>query len=140
LISHSISNYHLFTYFVVLLLVINQHQIKANSLSNRPDYQLYPSIYDDFSYDDSESPIVIYPSNLYTPDNDEIISQNPWSKLFHRSYERSILTPTYYSPPQSGFALRNGEISYITYPAQKRAIPIELQKALFAHGIVGRRR
>lgn len=73
------------------------------------------------------------------PDNEEIISRNPWSQLFHRYSERSLFTPTYNSRPQTGFALRHGEIHYIPYPAQKRAIPIEFQKALFAHGIVGRR-
>jgi len=46
----------------------------------------------------------------------------------------------YYSSPISNINLRRGEIQYITYPAHKRAIPIEFQKALFAHGIVGRRR
>ena len=132
----------MFTFFIVLLLVINNHQITANSLSHRPNYPAYSSIYNDLFYDDldnNESPIVVYPNNFYGPDNDEIISQNPWSQLFHRHYERSILTPAYYSQPQNGFALRNGEVHYISYPSQKRAIPIELQKALFAHGIIGRR-
>jgi len=137
LTSYSSSKYYLFTLFV-LLLAINNHQITANSLSNRLDYQPYSSIFNDFSSDDSELPFLVSPSNLYELEDDEITSQKPWSQLFHRYYERSILTPTYYSPSQTGFALRNGEIRYIPYP--KRAVPIELQKALFAHGIVGRRR
>jgi hypothetical protein len=48
--------------------------------------------------------------------------------------------PRYYSASLPALNLRNGEIRFISYPAQKRAIPIEFQKALFAHGIVGRRR
>ena len=135
--SYSSSNYYLFTLFV-LLLAINNHQITANSLSNRLDYQPYASIFNDLSYDDSELPISVTSSNFYELENDEITSQNPWSQLLHRHNERSIYTPTYFLPSQNGFALRNGEIRYISYP--KRAVPIELQKALFAHGIVGRRR
>jgi hypothetical protein len=124
------------TLLIVLLVFINNHQISANSLSNKFDYQPISPIYNDLSYednDDSDSNI------LYIPDNEEITSRNPWSHLFHRYSDRSVGSPTYYSRPQSGFNLRRGEIHYIPYPFQKRAIPIEFQKALFAHGIVGRR-
>ncbi len=38
----------------------------------------------------------------------------------------------------SNYDLQYGQIRII--PAKKRTIPIELQKALYAHGIVGRRR
>jgi hypothetical protein len=38
----------------------------------------------------------------------------------------------------SDYDLQYGQIRSI--PFKKRAIPIELQKALYAHGIVGRRR
>ncbi len=139
----SISNYRLFTLFIVLSIFVNRHQIFGNSLSSGSDYQHLSPIYNDLSYediDDSESPISIKPNSLYVPDSEEIISRKPWSQLFHFNSDRSILTPTYYSPPKTGFALRHGEIRYIPYLAQKRAIPIEFQKALFAHGIVGRRR
>lgn len=82
----------------------------------------------------------IKPKYAYTSDNDEEISRNPWSQLFHRHHTRSALNPTYYVTSQSGFPARHHQIRYIPYPSQKRTIPIELQKALLAHGIVGRRR
>jgi hypothetical protein len=118
---------------------LNNQQILANRLSSKYDYQQNPSIYKDLSSEDidnSESPTLIGSNNLYTPDNDETISRDLWSRLSHRHNERSIFTPRF----KSGYGLRSGQIRYIPYPAQKRAIPIELQKALFAHGIVGRRR
>ncbi len=139
MILSSTSNYHLFSLFIVILVFLNNQQILANRLSSKYDYQQNPSIYKDLSSEDidnSESPILIGSNNLYIPDNDETISRDPWSRLFHRHYERSIFTPTF----KSGYGLRSGQIRYISYPDQKRAIPIELQKALFAHGIVGRRR
>jgi hypothetical protein len=120
---------------MILLIFINNHKISGN---NHFNYQRYPSIYDDLSYDDNESPIVTNPNSLYESDSNEVVSSNPWSRLFHRQYEQSAYTPTYYSPSKSGFALRSGEIRYVPY--HKRTIPIELQKALYAHGIVGRRR
>ena len=138
MISSSTSNYHLFTLFIVILGFLNIHQISANRLSSKSDYPQDLSIYNDVSsedIDDSESPFLISSNNFYIPDNDETITRNPWSQLFHRQYERSI-KPTH----RSGYALRRGEIRYAPYLTQKRGIPIELQKALFAHGIVGRRR
>ncbi len=143
LISSSSSNYNLLTFFILLLVLINNHQIFGNSLTSRSDYQYHNPIYNDLSYedmDDSESPLLVDADNFYRPDNDEIRSPNAWSQLFHRYSDRSTYPSRHYSPAQSAFALRRGEIRYIPYPAQKRAIPIEFQKALFAHGIVGRRR
>ena len=143
MISSSTSSYHLFTLFIILLVLINHHQTSANSFNNRPAYQSQSPSYKDYSYDDigeNESPVFIDPDNFYASDNEEIRSQNPWSKLFHRNSQRSIYTPAYYTSSSPGFNLRSGTIRYISYPAEKRAIPIEFQKALFAHGIVGRRR
>jgi hypothetical protein len=100
-------------------------------------------LYNDLSYEDndeSESSMVINPNDLHLPDKEELVSRNPWSKLFHRYSQRSMNTPRFYYPSSPAFNLRNGEIRFIPYPGQKRAIPIEFQKALFAHGIVGRRR
>ncbi|CAF0727997.1 unnamed protein product [Rotaria sordida] len=143
LISHSTSNYHLLTLFIVLLISINNNQISAYSISSEFDYDHHDPIYNDLSYENirkNELPILTNPNNLYVPDSDEIISRNPWSELFHRYYARSILTPTYNSFAQPDFISRRDVNQFVPYSIEKRLIPIELQKALFAHGIVGRRR
>ena len=143
MISSLTSNYHFLTLLIVLLVLINHHQTSANSFSNSPVYRSQSPSYKDYSYDDideSESPVFINPNDLYASDSEEMRSRNPWSQLFHRHSQRSIYKPTYYASSSPGFNLRSGTIRYISYPAEKRAIPIEFQKALFAHGIVGRRR
>jgi len=140
LTSSSISNYHIFNLLIALLIFVNNHQTFANSLGSHSNYQDFSPIYNDLSYEDigdSEPSILINPGSFYVPDNEVITSRNPWSQLFHHYSDRSIFPSKYYSPSQSGFALRNG---VIPYPTEKRAIPIGFQKALFAHGIVGRRR
>ncbi len=133
--SSSTSNYHLFTFFLIFLVFVNNHRISANSFNSRSDYQHQTPIYNDLSLediDDSELSIPVNPYSSYIPDHEEIISQKPWSQLFHRYSVRSIDTPAY--------ALRRGEIRYTQIPPHKRTIPLEFKKALFAHGIVGRRR
>jgi hypothetical protein len=61
--------------------------------------------------------------------SDDLTSSNIWSETNHQqNYIRSM--PNY--------DLRRGVIRLIPY--KKRTIPLELQKALYAHGIVGRRR
>jgi hypothetical protein len=62
------------------------------------------------------------------PINDELTSSNLWPRNYHSSY----------IPTRSTFDLRRGIVHF--YPYKKRTIPLELQKALYAHGIVGRRR
>lgn len=129
---------------VVLFVLINRHQISANSFNSQSDSPRHSSIYNDLSseeIDEDRSPILIRTNNLYLPDDEEEIApRNPWSRYFRRQPQRLIYSPKYYSSPSSALNLRRGEIRYIPYLAQKRAIPIEFQKALFAHGIVGRRR
>ncbi len=140
--TSSTSNYHFFALFIALLVFINNQQVSANSLSSKSGSQRFSPTYNDLSYeniDDSELSIPINRNSLYRPNNEEIISRNPWSQLIHRYSDRPNFPVTSYSPRRSGFALRNGEILYIPFPDQKRAIPIGFQKALFAHGIVGRR-
>ena len=84
--------------------------------------------------DESDLAALNNPKNILVPDSSELAARTPWSQLFHNYYDR----PRYYALPKSGFALRRHDVRYI--PQGKRSIPIELQKALFAHGIVGRRR
>ena len=109
-------------------------------MSSKSDYQPHSSLYNDLSYEDNDESELFNPNDLYLSDNEELTSRNPWSHLFHRYSQQSVNSPRFYSPSLPTFRLRNGAIRFIPYPAQKRAIPIEFQKALFAHGIVGRRR
>ncbi|UJR26962.1 hypothetical protein I4U23_008269 [Adineta vaga] len=136
-------NCHLFTLFVVILICLNQHQISANRLSSKSDYEQRSLVYDDTSDEDlgnNDYPIMNTRNNAYLTDYEEPSSSKPWSNLFRQYQQKSIYTPAYYSSPKSGFALRRSDLRYIPYLSAKRSIPIELQKALFAHGIVGRRR
>ena len=56
------------------------------------------------------------------------VSSARWSRWF--ASEPPLATPE--------LRLRNGVIHIVPY--KKRTIPLELQRALYAHGIVGRRR
>jgi hypothetical protein len=49
-----------------------------------------------------------------------------------------VLRSRYISTLPNSYDLRHGIIRFVPY--KKRTIPLELQKALYAHGIVGRRR
>lgn len=79
-------------------------------------------------------------NNIYPNDYEEPIYSNPWSQLFYQRYQPSVVLPYYPASLKSGLALRRSNLRYGSFPYPKRSIPIELQKALFAHGIVGRRR
>jgi hypothetical protein len=65
-------------------------------------------------------------SNIFS---DDLTSSNIWSETNHQQN---------YIPSMPNYDLRRGVIRLIPY--KKRTIPLELQKALYAHGIVGRRR
>ncbi|CAF0735701.1 unnamed protein product [Adineta ricciae] len=142
-ISSSNTNYYLFTVFVITFVCLNQHQTSANRLPSKPDYQQNSLAYNDLSYEDlgdNEYPMITNTNNIYPIDYEESVYSNPWSQFFHQRYQPSMILP-YYSPSlKSGLALRRGRPRYASFPYPKRSIPIELQKALFAHGIVGRRR
>jgi hypothetical protein len=125
--STSISNVnlHIFTLFILLIIFANNAKISANSIHHRNDYlsqSLIPN-------DDDQSSILFERDHLFSePINDEISSPIFWPRT-HRSI---------HSPTIPNFDFRSGVIRFIPY--KKRTIPLELQKALYAHGIVGRRR
>ena len=60
--------------------------------------------------------------------SDEGASTDLGQGTYHSNYMQAI----------PNFHLRQGLVRFIPY--KKRTIPLELQKALYAHGIVGRRR
>ncbi|CAF0863986.1 unnamed protein product [Adineta ricciae] len=142
-ISSSNTNYYLFTVFIITFVCLNQHQTSANRLPSKSDYQQNSLAYNDLSYEDlgdNEYPMITNTNNIYPIDYEEPIYSNPWSQLFRQRRQPSMILSYYPSSLKSGLALRRSGLRYASFPYPKRTIPIELQKALFAHGIVGRRR
>lgn len=74
------------------------------------------------------------------PDDIELTRRGVWSRLFRNEINlpQKINSNMHKPPLVYDFNLKNGRISVLPY--DKRTIPIELRKALYAHGIVGRRR
>jgi len=106
-------NLYIFTLFILLIIFVNNEQISANSIRRNNDYLSQSLIFDDDQSDSlSDEPI-----------NEKIISSNFWPRTYRSSY----------TPPISSTVLR-------FVPYKKRTIPLQLQRALYAHGIVGRRR
>lgn len=116
------------------------HQNSAYGINREPVYERQVPYLYDTSYENgnSDSQILISRNSVYMPDDDELVLRNPWSRMYNRYYGRSVLNPSYYPSTQPTYALRRNEVRYVAYPSEKRTIPIELQKAFFAHGIVGR--
>jgi hypothetical protein len=127
---HWISTLNVQKVFVVLLILINH-------CSSKSDYRHGSTINDDLPYDDldeNESSILINPKMILIPDSNEILTRNPWSQFYHNYHDRTRYLPI----RKLGSTSNHHENRYISNA--KRSIPLELRKALFAHGIVGRRR
>ena len=90
---------------------------------------------DDY-YDDNE---LHYLKNSRPGDLD-IVRRGVWSRLFRGGMNTPQRADgqSYPLPATSDLTAINGRIQIIPY--DKRTIPLELRKALYAHGIVGRRR
>lgn len=120
---------HRLTLFLLLILIVGCHPMLANTNHRKNDFSSSiigePQVSmesDRLSPADSDSEII-----------DQQISSNILSKMFHPKMSQYA-----FDPAVSNFNLRRALISFIPY--KKRTIPLELQKALYAHGIVGRRR
>ena len=100
---------------VILTLCVHKQCVSGRSIATNPT-----QAYEEVVYNDLTKLI-----NAYELDSGADAARNPWSTGFRHSYARS---PRY-------FSLRRSDMRYM--PSSKRGIPIELQKALFAHGIVG---
>jgi hypothetical protein len=74
------------------------------------------------------------------PEKIELNRRGVWSRLFRDEINlpQKINSRSHDFPVEPVLALKNGRIQFI--PHDKRKIPLELRKALYAHGIVGRRR
>ncbi|CAF5201367.1 unnamed protein product, partial [Rotaria magnacalcarata] len=141
LASYSPSNYNFLTIVLFTLVFIDISRNSAYGINSEYDYEQPSSIGGDLSYENignSEPAIQMNPNSFYIPIDEETKSRNPWSKLYHRHHARSTLTSSHYSLTLPGYVMRPNQMRYVPYPATKRTIPIELQKAFFAHGIVGR--
>lgn len=115
----STSCLQIFIVFFLLTICIANNGISAN------DY-----------YDDNE----LYYSKNSHPEDLEIVRRGVWSRLFRGGLNGPQKTDgqSYPLSATSDLAALNGRIQIIPY--DKRTIPLELRKALYAHGIVGRRR
>jgi hypothetical protein len=106
------------------MIFANNAKISANIIQNKNDYSPQSLVFD---YDQLNS--LSERDNLSSERiNDEIQSSNLWPRI-HRQSDTSAMP---------NFDFRRGIVRF--YPYKKRTIPLELQKALYAHGIVGRRR
>ena len=103
---------HLVVLVIVLIIFEQSFPVSANRID---DYDSSLSV-----FQDSQGNIYQRRSSL-------------WSKLF-RSNDQEISSNNH----KHELHIRNAVVRLIPY--KKRTIPLELQKALYAHGIVGRRR
>ena len=113
-----------FLLFVSLLILANSCCISANSTYRQNDYPAASFVIDDAS----SKKMAERDNSVYESISDEGPSSDHWSVIFRPSYISAV--------PHIG--LRSGANYFI--PFNKRKIPLQLQKALYAHGIVGRRR
>ncbi|CAF1046121.1 unnamed protein product [Rotaria sp. Silwood1] len=118
--------------FFILVLCINKNRASINGINdpisfyNNDDESGFP-INRDKSFDLKE----------FIPEDIESSQHNAWSRLFHSETSQPRITNRSRYPSRlHSHSSPNGRMYII--PFDKRTIPIELQKALYAHGIVGR--
>ncbi|CAF2146197.1 unnamed protein product [Rotaria magnacalcarata] len=118
------ANFQFFALFILLVILANNHKTLANTIYRRNGYAPHPLL-----YVDDQSRFQLDRDNLSHEfmDNEQPAS-NLWSVIFHPNH----------IPAMPGTSVRRGVSSSMSF--NKRKIPLELQKALYAHGIVGRRR
>ena len=127
------SHLHLLTLFLLLLVLANQHQASANSVHRHRAYLPASA-----NFDESRANIYAEPESLAYGENSPefdrfaVSSQRRSEPLPRKSSRTTHLSN------MPVFNLRHGVLHILPY--KKRTIPLELQKALYAHGIVGRRR
>jgi hypothetical protein len=115
---------HICILLILLLIYTHNQQISATSIYREKAYEP-----ESLLYDDDQSRMSFQRENLlYEPNDDEIPSSKPWPGIIHSNYIQ----------PVPNIRLRSGIVRVIPY--KKRTIPLTLQKALYAHGIIGRRR
>jgi len=124
----------IFIAFFVLIICINNNHVSANNIYGKSSLN---KNYDKLKYPINIDESVYLESSL--PEDHELSRRGIWSRLFRNENSPTrMYNHRYYSPTASDHGYSNNPIHII--PFYKRTIPVELQKALYAHGIVGRRR
>ncbi len=114
--SNSHVNLHIFLLLILLIIFGNHAKVSARGIDRRP-----------LILDDDQPSIL--PGGDYLPYKsllDETLAENRWPRTYGSAY--LLATPDLNS--------RRGILRLVPY--KKRTIPLDLQKALYAHGIVGR--
>jgi len=105
-----------FYLLMIYIFLINIHDLSGYTINNRLSYKNdNANSYEQESFSSEDSP-------------DENQLDNSW--------HRNVRSNSYQLVPQ--FDFHRGFIRLIPY--KKRTIPLELQKAIYVHGIIGRRR
>jgi hypothetical protein len=113
----------MFIFVFILILCINNGHVTANGQTS-------------FDKNDDES---FYLKNSM-PENLQLIKRGVWSRLFRSKTNSPQTTDSRSDQFPAPLAFAAAKIRLQLLPYEKRTIPLELRKALYAHGIVGRRR
>lgn len=118
------ANLQIFSLFILFVMLANNHHILAYGV-NRESNPLPQSL-----LLNNGLPKAYYDRDAVSHEtlDDDIPSSDLWSVIFRPSNIPAI----------PGISFRRGVTQLNGF--KKRKIPLELQKALYAHGIVGRRR
>jgi hypothetical protein len=97
-------------------------------------------IQDRTSIDDNYNIDELFDMKSIQSEDIELARRGVWSRLFRNEISSPHKINNFPHPPPSAYnyALKSGQVALLPY--DKRTIPLELRKALYAHGIVGRRR
>ncbi|CAF1228664.1 unnamed protein product [Adineta steineri] len=118
-------NLHIFTLLLLLLIFVAKQQISANSIYRGNPYESQSSLFDDDQL------------NL-EPSSDNLFYE-PIDNAKSLTIRRLRTYRSNFVQTMPHISVRNGVVRLIPYK-KRTTIPLELQKALYAHGIVGRRR
>ena len=114
---------------LMISICINNNLVSANGI----DKQTFND------NKDGELPDASYYFKKFEPEKIELTRRGVWPRLFRsENIQPRINGRVHPTPTEAGYTSAIGRFHII--PFDKRTIPIELQKALYAHGIVGRRR
>lgn len=117
--------------FLILVICTNNNHASAD--------EIYDTKHSDHRDNGLSLPSEALNSAKTNSNTNEIKRRDVWSRIFGIEINPSrILSRSHYFSKLYGHPLSNND--YIVIPTDKSIIPIELQKALYAHGIVGRRR
>ena len=130
------SHFQWFAVIFVFIVCLNQHGLTASAIDDRTSMDQANADLTSSSWNSDES----FYLKRFIPDSKQWTRRDLWSRFF-RADNRPV---TYSHQSPAGPAAGSNHLTSVgrirIIPFDKRGIPIELQKALYAHGIVGRRR